>query len=102
MDQEAEEPWELHIIDHQGRRHRITMEPGEIVIYQTDRVAHGRPLPLVGGYYDNVYFRVDVKGMERRPVSPMEAGLAPLVTQDLPRVGAVQLTQEGEGLTAEL
>jgi hypothetical protein len=102
MAQEADEPWELHVLDHQGRRHRVTMEPGEMVIYQTDRVAQGRPLPLRGSYYDNIFFRVLVEGLERRPLTPVEAALEPLELHELPGPLGIQMQEDGEGLTEEL
>jgi hypothetical protein len=102
MGQEADEPWELHILDHQGRRHRITMETGEMVLYQTDSVAHARPVPLRGSYYDNIFFRVKLEGLERRPVTPVEAALGPLKLQELPGASMKPMEEDGEGLTTEL
>ncbi len=102
MGQEADEPWELHILNHQGRRHRITMEPGEMVLYQTDRVAQARPTPLRGSYYDDIFFSVEMEGLIRRPVTPVEAALEPLKPQELPGASAGLVEEEGAGLRAEL
>lgn len=103
MDQDVDEPWELHLLDPQGRRHRLTMEPGDMVLYQTDRVAHGHPLPLAGNYYDNVLFRAQAQEVERRSLSSVEAGLGPLEVNELPNsTVAARAAEEGGGFSGEL
>lgn len=104
MAEEANEPWELHILDHEGRRHRVSMEPGEMLLFQPDRVAHGWPLPLAGNYYDIIFFRVMIEGMEGRPLTPVEAELGHLTARELPgTLGEVMAGGNKEqGLMTEL
>jgi len=53
--QDVDEPWPLEVYDHNGRAHNITMRPGDMVLYESHSVLHGRPFPLIGKYYANVF-----------------------------------------------
>ena len=46
--QEVREPWPLEVIDHSGRAVNVTIEPGEMILYESHSVIHGRPYPLQG------------------------------------------------------
>ena len=48
-------PWPLEIYDHAGKKHQVTIEPGELVYYESAHCMHGRPLPLDGHYFVNVF-----------------------------------------------
>lgn len=54
--QDVEEPWPLEVIGHDGKAVNITMEPGDIVLYESHSVIHGRPYPLQGKYFANIFF----------------------------------------------
>lgn len=43
-----EEDWPLEVYDHSGVAHNVTMEPGDMVYYESHSVIHGRPFPLRG------------------------------------------------------
>jgi len=67
--------WPLYIVSNDGTNHAVTMEPGEMVWYESARAVHGRPEPLEGEYYDNLFIHY-------RPVgdwysSPYEIGRNP-------------------------
>ena len=49
------EPWEVHIWDIYGKRQRVTMLPGEALLYESARCLHGRPSPLRGQEYSNIF-----------------------------------------------
>mmetsp|Transcript_13142 Transcript_13142/g.13605 ORF Transcript_13142/g.13605 Transcript_13142/m.13605 type:complete len:285 (-) Transcript_13142:30-884(-) len=49
------EPWELEVYDHAGKAHNVTMEPGDMVLYESSTVLHGRPAPLKGSKYANIF-----------------------------------------------
>jgi len=49
------EPWEVHIWDIHGKRQRVTMLPGEALLYESARCLHGRPTPLRGAEYTNIF-----------------------------------------------
>jgi prolyl 4-hydroxylase len=44
----VEEPWPLELYDHEGVAHNVTVEPGDMVLYESHSVIHGRPFPLRG------------------------------------------------------
>ena len=49
--QDVNEPWPIEVYDHSGRAHNVTMSPGDMVLYESHTVLHGRPFPLNGSYY---------------------------------------------------
>ena len=53
--QSVEEPWPLEVYDRQGKAVNITLSPGEMVLYESHSLIHGRPFPLKGEYYSNVF-----------------------------------------------
>jgi predicted 2-oxoglutarate/Fe(II)-dependent dioxygenase YbiX len=38
--------WPLTILDHNHTRHQIIMEPGDMVLYESAKCQHGRPIPM--------------------------------------------------------
>ena len=55
VDQQVNEPWALQIDDHQGIEHEVYLEPGEMVLYESAILRHGRVKPLNGDYYSNLF-----------------------------------------------
>ena len=53
--QQVDEDWPLVILDHHGREHSIIMEPGDLLLYESAKLVHGRPSLLKGDYYDNLF-----------------------------------------------
>lgn len=53
--QDIRKPWPVEIYDLEDRLHQITMEPGDIVYYESARCLHGRMQPLEGKYYANLF-----------------------------------------------
>lgn len=47
------EPWPVEVYDHNGQGHNVTMEPGDMVLYESHTVLHGRPFPMNGSHYVN-------------------------------------------------
>ena len=47
--------WPLVISDHQGAVHRVTLEPGQMLLYESAKLPHGRPEPFAGQFYDNIF-----------------------------------------------
>jgi prolyl 4-hydroxylase len=68
--QEVEEDWILEVIAHNGIAVNITMAPGDMVLYESHSVIHGRPYPLKGSYYANAFLHFEPLGysaeLERR------------------------------------
>jgi len=43
------------VYGHDGKVYNVTMEPGDMVLYESHSVLHGRPFPLKGRYYANIF-----------------------------------------------
>ena len=55
IDQQVEEPWPLQIDDHEGVEHEVFLNPGEMALYESAVLMHGRVKPLKGDYYSNLF-----------------------------------------------
>jgi len=62
VDSDVEEPWPLEVIGHDGRAHNVTMEPGDMVLYESHSILHGRPFPLKGKYVANLFVHFEPVG----------------------------------------
>jgi hypothetical protein len=49
------EPWMVEIYDFAGRLHEVSMEPGDVVYYESAKALHGRMKPLNGVSYSNLF-----------------------------------------------
>lgn len=55
VDQEVITPWKLLILDHNYEEHELEMQPGDMVLYESAKLLHGRPEPLNGERYENIF-----------------------------------------------
>ena len=55
VDSVLREPWPIEVFSHDGTGYNVTMAPGDMVLYESHTVIHGRPTPLQGDYYANVF-----------------------------------------------
>ena len=57
VDQVVDEPWPLEVYSHDGIAYNVSMEPGDIVLYESHTVLHGRPFPLKGNgsFFANIF-----------------------------------------------
>ncbi len=55
IDQKTNTPWPLDIYNHEKEESNILMEPGEMVLYESARLAHGRKQRLDGDYYVGLF-----------------------------------------------
>ena len=62
VDQEVATDWPLIIEDHHYRKHRIILNPGEVLFYESARLKHGRPIPLKGQEYANIFCHFKIAG----------------------------------------
>jgi len=65
VDQDVDEDWPIEVIGHDGKAHNITMEPGDMVLYESHSILHGRPFALKGRHYANVFIHFE-------PLVPIE------------------------------
>jgi prolyl 4-hydroxylase len=52
---DLDEPWPLEVYGHDGYAYNVTMEPGDMVLYESHSVLHGRPFPLKGRFVANIF-----------------------------------------------
>jgi prolyl 4-hydroxylase len=55
VDKKIDKDWPLDIQDHQGRWHKVYIEPGEMVLYESAICQHGRTEPFEGEYFRNFF-----------------------------------------------
>lgn len=55
VDQRVNEDWPLYILDHMARLHAVVLQPGDVLLYESARLKHGRPEPLHGDSYANIF-----------------------------------------------
>jgi len=75
VDQDVDEPWPLEVIGHDGKAYNVTMEPGDMVLYESHSILHGRPFPLKGRFMANIFVHFEAIG-------PVDGQV--LMTGDLP------------------
>jgi prolyl 4-hydroxylase len=68
--QSVEEPWPLEVYGRDGMAVNITMSPGDIVLYESHSLIHGRPFPLMGKYYSNVFIHFEPQQEENAVFQP--------------------------------
>jgi hypothetical protein len=76
VDQDVDEPWPLEVIGHDGKAHNVTMLPGDLVLYESHSIIHGRPFPLKGRFMANVFIHFE-------PIGPVDGELE-IGKSDLP------------------
>ena len=62
VDQDVDEPWVLEVYDRHDRAVNVTMEPGDMVLYESGSLVHGRPFPLKGRFYANTFIHFEPTG----------------------------------------
>jgi prolyl 4-hydroxylase len=95
VDQDVDEPWPLEVYDHDGVAHNITMEPGEMILYESHSVIHGRPFPMRGRYFANVFVHFETIGNATGDVLPKSGGLPPYLVKGRLEVPCATARDEG-------
>jgi prolyl 4-hydroxylase len=75
--QDVDEDWVLEVYDHDGVAHNVTMEPGDMVLYESHSVIHGRPFPLQGKFFANCFVHFE-------PLGPLDQSEISVNNGDLP------------------
>ena len=57
-----EHDWPLELVRHDGIAVNITMKPGDMVLYESHAILHGRPFPLQGDIYANLFLHFEPIG----------------------------------------
>lgn len=66
VDQKVNRDWPLIIEDHFYRKHHVLLKPGEMVFYESGRLMHGRPIPLDGQLFANIFCHFKPVGYAQR------------------------------------
>lgn len=64
---QVDTPWPLDIVDVKGRRHMVTIKPGEMIMYEGATRAHGREVPLDGDWFANMFVHFAVPSLYPPP-----------------------------------
>jgi prolyl 4-hydroxylase len=43
VDQKVDKDWPVLILDHNYNEHRVVMKPGDMLLYESAKLLHGRP-----------------------------------------------------------
>lgn len=98
--QDVDEPWPLEVYDRDGNAVNVTMEPGDMVLYESASTLHGRPFPLKGRSYANIFIHFEPTG---RPLNDHSNGWVEELDDFLPPYlipgseGAEQWSAENPG-----
>merc|ERR1712060_909317 len=69
--QDVDEPWPIEVIGHDRKAYNVTMEPGDMVLYESHSVLHGRPFALKGRFFANIFIHFapegDIRADDGRP-----------------------------------
>ena len=79
--QDVDEPWPLEVIDREGNAVNVTMEPGDMVLYESHSLIHGRPFPLKGRYFANIFIHFEPTG---RPLYHKSGEIEDEIDDDFP------------------
>ena len=64
--QDVDEDWPIEVIGHDGKAHNVSMAPGDMVLYESHSILHGRPFPLKGRFYANIFIHFEPTGHSLR------------------------------------
>lgn len=55
VDQDVDEPWFAELYGRDGKAYNISMNVGDMVLYESHSTLHGRPFPMKGRFYANLF-----------------------------------------------
>jgi len=64
--QDVDEDWPLEVYDRHDRAVNVTMQPGDLVLYESGSLVHGRTFPMKGRFYANIFIHFEPTG---RPIN---------------------------------
>eukprot|EP00567_Pseudictyota_dubia_P006485 CAMPEP_0197440578 /NCGR_PEP_ID=MMETSP1175-20131217/7045_1 /TAXON_ID=1003142 /ORGANISM="Triceratium dubium, Strain CCMP147" /LENGTH=507 /DNA_ID=CAMNT_0042970713 /DNA_START=207 /DNA_END=1730 /DNA_ORIENTATION=+ len=81
--QDVDEPWPCEIYDHDGVAHNVTLEPGDMLLFESHSILHGRPFPLKGRMYAMLFIHFEPTGHSLRHHSGDEDEAAKVAVDDV-------------------
>lgn len=71
------EPWPFFVEDYNGQTHEVYLQPGDVILYEANKLHHGRVRPLKGSWYCNIFAHYLPTNPSWKPLShPQEAQFA--------------------------
>mmetsp|Transcript_22113 Transcript_22113/g.46546 ORF Transcript_22113/g.46546 Transcript_22113/m.46546 type:complete len:483 (-) Transcript_22113:78-1526(-) len=64
--QDVDEDWPIEMYDHDGVAHNITLSPGEMVLWESHSILHGRPFAMKGKMYAMLFIHFEPTGHSLR------------------------------------
>ena len=61
IDQKVDTEWPLTVIDHNGRKDKVYLKKGEMVLYESAKVIHGRQFHLDGDFFENLFIHFTIE-----------------------------------------
>lgn len=61
---DVDEPWPLTVLDAAGQVHEVVLAPGQLLLYESAKLPHGRPTPLRGRSYASLFCHYRPVGWE--------------------------------------
>jgi len=85
--QDVDEAWPLEVYDRNDRAVNVTMEPGDMVLYESGSLIHGRPFPLQGKYFANIFIHFEPTGQHLNGRwEDIDECIPPYIVADSPEV----------------
>lgn len=60
--QDVDEDWPLEVYDRHDNAVNVSMVPGDMVLYESGSLVHGRPFPMKGRYFANIFIHFEPTG----------------------------------------
>ena len=60
-DLDGQRDWDLEVIDYGGERQTVSLQSGEMLLYESAKLIHGRPLTFKGRLYANIFVHFSPK-----------------------------------------
>lgn len=60
--EDLDEPWPIELYDHSGIARNVTIEPGEMLLFESHSLIHGHPFPLQGRYQALLFMHFEPTG----------------------------------------
>ena len=68
VDQKVDQDWPLILLDHNDKHQEIILKPGQMLFYEGTTVPHGRPYPLDGDFFDNMFVGFTLENQEVKKI----------------------------------
>ena len=72
----------MEVYGHDGKATNVTMQPGDMILYESHSVIHGRPFPLNGKYFANIFVHFEPVGHHDSSDASFEEGGLPPYLQE--------------------